>query len=141
MKPRLLNGEPLQGKKRRMSKAAIWRAIAVLAVTLLLLFVYYLCVGFGLGQVAMVIYMVIPAGLLIAYFIYNRGFVYKDVTPDMMQNDWSEEKKQALLDSCRVRAERSKWMLALMIPFVLVLMADALYLYVWCDYLAPLFTS
>ena len=141
MKPRLLNGEPITQKRRPPSKNTVWRIIAVMAATLFLLFIYYTCIGFGLAQPVMIIYMVIPAGLLIAYLIYNRGFVYKDVTPDMLPAEWSEERKSEILENSRVRAERSKWILAVLIPFVLVLLADALYLYVWCDFLKPFFTA
>ena len=141
MKPRLLNGEPITNKRRPLSKNTLWRMIAVVAATLLLLFVYYLCIGFGWAKPVMIIYMVIPAGLLIAYLIYNRGFVYKDVTPDMLPAEWSAEQKSAILEDSRTRVERSKWLLAVLIPFVLVLLADALYLYVWCDFLKPYFTA
>ena len=44
----------------------------------------------------------------------------------------------ATLEESHKRAERSKWMLSLLAPFLLVLLADALYLYVWCGYLEPL---
>ena len=140
MKPRLLNGEPLQKKRRPVTKVTVLRAIAVVTATLLLLFIYYLYIGFGLAQIVMIVYMVIPAGLLIAYLIYNRAFVYKDVTPDMLPAEWDEARKAAILESSRVRVQRSKWLLALLIPFVLVLMADALYLYVWDGFLKSYFT-
>lgn len=141
MRPRLLNGETIPQKRRHLSKQAAWRIPAVVASSLCLLFIYYTCIGFGWAQPVMIIYMVIPAGLLIAYLIYNRGFVYKDVTADMLPAEWSEEKKTEILESSRTRAERSKWLLAVLIPFVLVLLADALYLYVWCGLLEPYFTA
>ena len=141
MRPRLLNGEPVTQKRRPPSKSTAWRMLAVVAASLFLLFIYYLCIGFGLAQPVMLIYMVIPAALLIAYLIYNRGFVYKNVTADMLPAEWSDEKKSEILESSRLRAERSKWLLAVLIPFVLVLLADALYLYVWCGFLEPYFTA
>lgn len=141
MRPRLLNGETISQKRRPPSKSAVWRMLAVVAVSLLLLFVYYTCIGFGWAQPVMLVYMAIPACLLIVYLIYNRGFVYKDVTADMLPAEWSEEKKSEILESSRVRVERSKWILVVLIPFVLVLLADALYLYVWCGFLEPYFTA
>lgn len=133
-------------QKRRLSRGSVWQIVAVLAASLVVLAIYFLLANIGatyawVAHAAMITYMLIPTCLLIAYVIYNRGFVYKNVTPDMLQADWSDEKKNALLDSCRRREKQSKWMVILMIPFVLALMADALYMYVWLDFLAPFFTT
>ena len=125
--------------RKPVSRAAVGRAITLVAATLLLLFIYYLCTTFeATAQICVIAYMGIPAALLVAYIIYNRGFVYKDVTADRLPATMSDEEKTATLEESRRRMERSKWMLTLLVPFLLVLLADALYLYVWCGYLEPL---
>ena len=143
MNPRI---SPAKQPRKPRSKKSVWQIIAVLAASAVVLAIYFLLANIGatyswVAHAAMITYMLIPACLLIAYVVYNRGFVYKNVTADMLQADWSYEKKTALLESCRRREQTSKWMLILMIPFVLALMADALYMYVWLNLLAPFFTA
>ena len=52
----------------------------------------------ALGIAVMVLYMVSFGGLLIAYLIYNRAFIHKDVTVDMLPEDWPEDGEDALPD-------------------------------------------
>lgn len=89
--------------------------------------------------VIMSVYCLSFAVILIAYLLYNRAFVNKDVTEDMLPLDWSPEKRKAFVEDTRRRAEKSRWMLMLIIPFVVTFMAEALYLFVWDGYLAKLF--
>ena len=89
--------------------------------------------------VIMSVYCLSFAVILITYLIYNRAFVNKDVTEDMLPPDWSPEKRKAFVEDTRRRAEKSRWMLMLIIPFVVTFMAEALYLFVWDGYLAKLF--
>ena len=89
--------------------------------------------------VIMTVYCLSFAVILITYLIYNRAFVNKDVTEDMLPMDWSPEKRKAFVEDTRRRAEKSRWVLMLIIPFVVTFMAEALYLFVWDGYLAKLF--
>ena len=89
--------------------------------------------------VIMTVYCLSFAVILITYLIYNRAFVNKDVTEDMLPMDWSSEKRKAFVEDTRRRAEKSRWVLMLIIPFVVTFMAEALYLFVWDGYLAKLF--
>lgn len=122
--------KPLSGE----TKKQFW---AIIILTLALLVIYYGAPVFmaELELVVMVIYMVAFAAVLLAYLIYNRGFVNKDVTEDMLPDTWSQEKKQKFLDGEKIRAEKSRWMLVVIIPFAVVFMAEALYLFVWDGWL------
>lgn len=80
-------------------------------------------------------YMLIFGGFLIAYIAYNRAFSRKGMTPDMLPDSWSNEKKQEYIEDGVRRQEKSKWMLSVIIPFLITLMADALYLFVWDGFL------
>ncbi len=115
------------------------RLSATVVLTFILLFLYYGCVSVGLAQAVMIAYFVVFAILIITYLLYNRGFVNKDVTVDMLPADWSEEKKQAFVEGNRRRADRSRWMMIVIIPFIIVFMCEALYLFVWDAYLANYF--
>ena len=118
---------------------AVRERILVLVATLVLLILYFSVqrltedgtLSRAAGYAVMILYMVSFGGLLVGYLIYNRAFINKDVTPDMLPSDWSDEKKQAFIDGNRRRAERSRWMLLLLIPFIFVFMAEAVYLFLW----------
>ena len=86
----------------------------------------------------MIVYFVAFAALIVSYLLYNRAFVNKDVTVEMLPDEWSEEKKQAFVEGNRIRAEKSRWMVTLIIPFVVVFMCEALYLFVWDGLLSGL---
>ena len=130
-------GEPKASKP--MAKHLKLRMAATVVLTFILLFLYYGCVVGGLAQAVMIAYFVVFAALIITYLAYNRGFVNKDVTVDMLPADWSEEKKQEFVEGNRRRAENSRWMMVVIIPFIIVFMCEALYLFVWDSYLANYF--
>ena len=142
-------GKPGDGRRRERTPSpkkpprpgAVRERVLILVLTLVLMLLYFSVQRLAddgtlpraLGITVMVLYMVSFGGLLIAYLIYNRAFIHKDVTVDMLPEDWPEEKKQAFVDGNRRRAERSRWLLLLLIPFVFVFLAEAMYLFLWLD--------
>ena len=119
-------------------KKRMW---TVVGLTLALLFLYYggVAISLTVAKIVMIVYFVAFAAIILTYLAYNRAFVNKDVTVDMLPDDWSLEKKQAFVDGNRRREEKSRWMVMLIIPFVVVFMCEALYLFLWDGYLAKLF--
>ena len=115
------------------------RLVTTLSLTFLLLFVYYGCLALGFYKPIMIVYFVVFGVLIVSYLAYNRCFVNKDVTVDMLPPEWSEEKKQSFVEGNHRRAEKSRWMVTLIVPFVIVFLCEALYLFVWDGYLANLF--
>ena len=127
----------------RETKRRLW---ATVGLTVLLLAGWYGCMAVGeathndnLFFGVMIAYFVVFAVTFIAYLVYNRGFVNKNVTVEMLPADWSEEKKQSFLADEKARAQKSRWMLTVIIPFIVVFMCEALYLFVWDSYLADFF--
>ena len=120
----------------RDAKRRLW---ATAGLTVLLLAIWYGCMAAALAKPVMIAYFVVFGVLLVTYIAYNRGFVNKDVTAEMLPADWSEEKKQTFLENEKLRVEKSRWMLTVIIPFVIVFMCEALYLFVWDSYLADFF--
>lgn len=120
------------------AKKQFW---VVLLMSLALLLIYYGVVLFipHLTMIIMGLYMVVFAALLVGYLIYNRGFVNKDVTMDMLPDTWSQDKKEAFIEGEKSRAEKSRWMLVFIIPFAVVFMVEALYLFVWEGWLGSFF--
>ena len=79
--------------------------------------------------VAPVIFWVVLAGFLIAYLIYNRAFSRRNITIDMLPRDWTTEQKESYIADGKRRMERSKWMLYIIIPVLVPIALDALYLF------------
>lgn len=124
------------------------RFVSTVVLTFILLAIWFGCIALAeakhdpaLLYGVMIVYFVVFAVLLMAYLIYNRGFVNKDVTVDMLPVEWTDERKQAFLDDNRRRAEKSRWMMMVITPFVVVFMVEALYLFVWDGFLAELFNG
>ncbi len=135
-----------QKKRQPMTPAAKRRMWGSVALTVVLLVVWFGAHAFGeelhlpmISYVVMAVYFVAFAALLIGYLIYNRAFVNKDVTEEMLPDTWSPEKKRAFVEDNRRRAERSRWMMTLILPFAIVFLMDAFYLFVWNGFLSDLF--
>lgn len=111
----------------------------VVVMTIVLLLIYYGFIALGYTEAVMLVYMVAFAALLISYLVYNRGFVNKGVTEEMLPTDWSDDQKKAFVEGNIKRAEKSRWMLVFIIPFLFVFMAEALYLFVWDGWLSDFF--
>lgn len=124
--------------KSPMDKATKRRLWITVGVSFLLLFVWFGAHSLGeirrepmISYIVMGVYFVAFAAILITYLAYNRGFVNKNVTEDMLPDTWSPEKKRDFVEGNRRRAEKSRWMVMLIIPFAVVFMVDALYLFLW----------
>jgi hypothetical protein len=103
--------------------------LRLLLHSVLFLGVYFACVGFGVSQIS-VVYLVGGALLAIGYLIYNKGFAYRGVTEEQLSDSLSTEEKRALLVEMRERDVRSKWVLTILLPIVVTLLLDTLYLFV-----------
>ena len=145
----LLDGTPPDPKpKKPMTREVKRRLWATVALSVVLLVLWYGCMALGehlrndaLIFGVMIAYFVCFAVLLITYLAYNRAFVNKDVTVEMLPADWSAEKKQKFVDDTRLRAEKSRWMVTVIIPFAVVFMTEFLYLFVWEGWLSALLSG
>ncbi len=132
--------------KKPMSPEVKQRVWATVILTVILLIIWFVCMALGetrhdagFAYAVMTVYFVIFAGVLIAYLAYNRAFVNKDVTVDMLPVEWSYDRKVSFVEDNRRRAEKSRWMVTVIIPFAVVFLIDALYLFIWDPYFADLF--
>lgn len=118
--------------KKSISPQAKRKAALITANTIILTFIYFgaMCIDQPiLSVVVTAVYWAAFAVLLIAYLIYNRAFSNKNISSDMLPDSWSNEKKEAYIADCKRRTERSKWMLAVIIPIMIPIMLDAIYLF------------
>ncbi|MBQ7346772.1 MAG: hypothetical protein IJW55_02350 [Clostridia bacterium] len=77
------------------------------------------------------IYLVAGVGLTLYYVIYNRGFVAKNATPEMLPNHMSPIEKQKLIEDAKLREHKSRWVLTLLVPIILTFLADMVYLFIF----------
>ena len=83
-----------------------------------------------LFPVVMFTYTAVLAVFAFVYIIYNRGFSRKGVTPDMLPDEWSEEKKNEFIENGKYRLKRSMWMLVLIISLSFTFVVEAFIFFV-----------
>lgn len=69
------------------------------------------------------------AVLLLIFIIYNRAFTRRKLTVEMLPREWTREQKESYIKDGKDRFEKSKWMLSLIIPLLVPIALDALYLF------------
>lgn len=84
----------------------------------------------ALFPIVMWTYLVSLAFLAIFYIFYNRGFLHKGITEDMLPSDWDDEKKREFVRDAESRMRRSAWMICLMIAFLMTFVLEAIELFV-----------
>ena len=80
--------------------------------------------------VVFITYAVLLLGFSAAYFIYNRFFYRKNLTPEQLPDDWSPVQKEAFLEDGRRRMEKSRWMLLIILPLLLTFLFDTIDLFI-----------
>lgn len=121
------------------AKAFNWKLFAIVAVNTVIIFGFYrLMLNFLYFEIVMGAYLALTAVIVFAYFIYNRGFTRRNITPEMLPEDWSDEQKVAYIADGENRMRRSRWMLTIIFPLVLTFMFDFIELY-WGDLFARWF--
>jgi len=76
------------------------------------------------------VYAGLAVGLILFYVIYNKGFVWKGCSPRDLHWNGTIEEKEEYLNKCYENAEKSKWILTLFIPLLLVFAVDMIILFV-----------
>ncbi len=75
------------------------------------------------------IYLTAGGALALWYIIYNRGFNTKGKTPDMLSDTLSLEERKELIRVGRERFEKTRWVLLILLPLLLVFLIDMIYLF------------
>jgi hypothetical protein len=141
-----INSRTTRQVKKPLSGAAMKQLYLLILNSILLLFFYFGTMDLEvqvipagviapypifIGQFVYVAYWLAFAGFLLAYLIYNRGFTRKNITVEMLPDDWSTEKKEDFVSDGKRRFEKSKWMLSVLIPLLVTISIDAIYLFTW----------
>ena len=126
---------------RSSAKAFNWKLLLIVALNTAIIFGFYrLMLNFLYFEFVMGGYLVITAGFVFSYVIYNRGFSRRNLTREMLPEEWSEEQKVAYVADGERRMQKSKWMLTIIFPLILTFMFDFIELY-WGDMFARWFQS
>ena len=137
---RLVNdgvAENRSAKGKRFGKKRLLYLFYVIGIAAFLCAIYYLAMEISvrysafyyLFPVVLFTYMASLTVLLFVYIIYNRGFSRKGVTPEMLPDDWSEEKKIEFIENGNIRLKRSKWILVFIISIFCTFIVDTFVMY------------
>jgi predicted cobalt transporter CbtA len=114
---------------KKASSAKKWLLLlAEIAGTVAAFAIYRLAANLSLGFVFWV-YVVIATALAMTYLIYNRGLSRRGVTIEMLPDTMTAAEKEEFIADAERRMKRSKWMLALLIPFLFTFLFDAVELF------------
>lgn len=123
------NGQNEESGKRPDSRA-VGLLILLVVVTMTVFAIYRFLTDFYYFEVVLIVYMVLATAFLLTYVIYNRGFSRKGITPEMLPDTWSEEKKAEFVEDGKRRMQKSKWMLIPIFAFLFTFAFDLIELLV-----------
>ena len=116
--------------KEKIDKKIVARFGATVGVSLLLLAIYYFSMNFHFFRFVMWGYMIALAVLVVVYIVYNKGMYFKGVTEEMLPDSMSPDEKRALINGAKRRLDGSRWMLVLIIGFIVTFAVEAILLFV-----------
>ena len=74
------------------------------------------------------IYAIVGGGMTVCFVIYNKGFTRR-VKPENLPKELSAQERQAWSEEGNRLLHNSRWMLTVIIPILLIFLADILYLF------------
>ena len=92
----------------------------------------------GLEWPITLLYSVITLAAALYYIIYNRGVIGKLPTHEMLPPTWDKTTREAFLDDMKERRKKSKWVMTILIPMILVFAYKILDI-VFLSRISPLF--
>ena len=115
--------------KRPRGRFNLRLALTLSAAIIMALALFRLLKNLNLYLIAVVLYSAVTLAVALGYIIYNKGSVSGKVTPDMLPAEWSMQEKQAFIDDLALRRKKSKWMLVILIPMIIVFGVELLEIY------------
>ena len=140
------NNRPrLPQEKKEISPEAKRRALLLAVNVITFTMIYFVAINLNvivlpasilgfpifLAHIVTILYWVALAVFLIVYVAYNRAFSRKGITVEMLPDTWTAEQKTEFVEDGQRRLENSKWMLSVIIPLIVPIMLDAIYLFTW----------
>lgn len=114
--------------KFNVNPKAARRMLILFANTLGFATLYYVLPVLGFFYMPHV-YLIGGGALSLWYILYNRGFSLKGKTPDMLSDTLSLEERQELIRASEEHFEKTRWVLLILLPLLLVFLIDTIYLF------------
>ena len=126
-----LDGNVQNGESgKRPDSRAVGLLIMLVIVTMTVFALYRFLIDFYYFEVVLIVYMVLATAFVLTYVIYNRGLSRKGITPEMLPDTWSEEKKTEFVEDGKRRLHKSRWMLIPIFAFLFTFAFDLIELIV-----------
>ena len=121
----------IEQNRRPRCKRKVFFMLFTSAMSVIMFAVYRfsLFLDFFFSQI-MWTYIIAVAMLILACIFYNRGFLHKGITPEMLPIDWDEKKKQEFIRDAEKRIRRSAWMFSMIVALLATFFFEAFELFV-----------
>ena len=110
--------------QKKPSKSDIALLIALVLFSVIVFGIYRLLMRYYYFELVLIAYMAVETVFVIGYVLYNRGFSRRGVTPEMLPDTWSDEKKEEFIADAHRRMKRSRWMLVVIVAFFITFAID-----------------
>ena len=117
----------MSNKKLNLNKKYVWM---LFVNTALLLVLYLVCVRF-FPVVTLWVYTLVFAATALTYVVYNRGFTRKKLKIEDLPREWPEEEKREYIADGQRRLEKSKWMITVLLPLIVIYAYELIDLYIF----------
>lgn len=119
--------------------SAIFKLVTLIFVTGGVFAVYRILMTFKYFEITLAVYLIALTAFIVTYIVYNRGMTRRNLTPEMLPDEWSYDKKIEFIEDGKRRLKKSSWMLMFIFAFIFTFAFDLLELYVlpWLDKLIP----
>ncbi len=127
----------LRQSKDEQTKKFNWKLALKLSVYFVIIFsVYQLALKAAvwlnepiIQEITMIVYSSALTVVAVIFIILNKG-VSRDIpTKEVLPQDWDDEKKEIFIDKYIRSKEKAKKLLLVLIPLILTLMIDMVYLF------------
>lgn len=135
---------PSRTQKKELSEKSKKETLILIACCFVFMLVYFSAVNIPVPIISFIVtglYMLGLGVFVIVYIAYNYAFTRKDVTMQMLPDDWSDEKKTEYIQKGIDRKQKSRWMIFIIFPLIVTFIVDILYLFVWESWLYQLFSK
>lgn len=117
-----------QQPKKTASPDSVRLLLLMLVNSVLFSVLYFVIANAGFDYI-LYIYTALAGILAIVFVIYNKGFSWRNVTPEMLPDTMTPEEKKAFVTDGERRLSDSRWMLAFLFPLILAIALDVMYLF------------
>lgn len=120
---------------KKVKKETVLKLVSLILVSGGIFALYRIMMTFKYFEFVFAAYLVAMTVFIAVYIIYNRAFARKNMTVDMLPDEWSDEEKREFIEDGKRRLKKSSWMLMFIIGFIFTFAFDLFELYFipWLD--------